>query len=266
MDKAGSEILTELQAVDGERTRRAREPALLSSVAAVKAFQHHRFGQTYADMLASPQFGPAARFFLADLYGPWDYSDRDHQFARVVPVLVRTLPKELLQTLAALARLHALSERLDSAMAQALLLDSSPSGDKAGGARGRAGSARGQELLDDIPYAAAWRKASTPEHRRLQIDLTLQVGAALERFTHMRLLRQSLRLMRAPAQAAGLGALQRFLEVGFDTFKAMNGSDAFLAAIKSREQAYAASLFAGADADADATPAGAPQTRLIDLL
>jgi hypothetical protein len=49
--------------------------------------------------------------------------------------------------------------------------------------------------------------------------------------------------MRKPAQAAGLDALQSFLEQGFDTFRAMRGAEPFLATIGEREQALAASLF-----------------------
>ena len=38
------------------------------------------------------------------------------------------------------------------------------------------------------------------------------------------MLRNSLRLMRGPAQVAGLGDLQAFLESGFETFRAMRGA------------------------------------------
>jgi hypothetical protein len=54
--------------------------------------------------------------------------------------------------------------------------------------------------------------------------------------------------MRGPAAAAGLGALQGFLERGFDTFRDMSGAEVFLSTIASRERALAARLFAGGDA------------------
>ena len=50
--------------------------------------------------------------------------------------------------------------------------------------------------------------------------------------------------MRGPARAAGLGELQIFLETGFDTFRAMNGAQEFLAIVKRREEELAAALFA----------------------
>ena len=49
--------------------------------------------------------------------------------------------------------------------------------------------------------------------------------------------------MRAPAAAAGLGDLQRFLESGFDTFAAMKGARDFVATVQTRETELAAALF-----------------------
>lgn len=190
---------------------------------ALKAFQHARFERTYADVLADRRYAAAARFFLDDLYGPTDFTDRDQQFARIVPALVRLFPGEILTTVSELANLHALSERLDSAMARQL-----PG-----------------PVVDAAAYAAAWRVVGEPGSRQQQIDLMVSVGRALDRFTRRAVLRHSLRLMRGPAAAAGLGALQQFLERGFDTFRAMGGAEEFLLLIATREQHLAAELFAG---------------------
>ena len=46
-------------------------------------------------------------------------------------------------------------------------------------------------------------------------------------------------------QAAGLNLLQRFLENGFDTFKAMRGASEFLGTIERRELAMIDALFSG---------------------
>lgn len=221
MNSTGESILQSLQQVSAERAARASEPGLAERVSAVKAFQHARFARTYADMLADARYAPAARFFLDDLYGPADFSDRDAQFARIVPALVRLFPQEIVSTVSDLAALHALSERLDSAMARV----------------------DGPVPLDADAYARAWRAVGEPDARYRQIELMVAVGGALDRYTRSLLLRQSLRVMRRPAQAAGLGALQHFLERGFDTFRAMKGALSFLDVVASRERALAASLF-----------------------
>lgn len=227
MDELSAEsLLKELRAVDAERARRAADADLGERVQALKAWQQRRFAHTYADLLAHPRYAAATRFFLQELYGPGDYRQRDAQFARVIPTLTRLFPAEVVETVARLARLHALSERLDTQMADRLL---SPA-------------------VTATEYAIAWRACGEPEARQQQIALTMAVGEALDRLTRKPLLRQSLKLMRGPAQMAGLGALQNFLETGFDTFKAMRGAAEFLSTVRQREDALAHALFR-ADAD-----------------
>lgn len=223
-------ILAHLQQVQAERAARAAEPGWGARVLAVKAYQRERFARTHADLLAQPRYADAARFFLDDLYGPQDFAERDAQFARIVPALVRLFPTDIVVTVESLAALHALSESLDSAMGRSL----------------------GDEPIDAPAYAGAWQSVGRPEDRSHQIDLVLALGRQLDRYTRNRLLRHSLRLMRAPARSAGLGALQAFLERGFDTFVGMRGAEEFLARIEGRERALLQALFAP-DAVARAT-------------
>ena len=225
MSPTGESILKCLQAVAAERALRAGDPWLAQRVTALKAFQRARFARTYADLLADRRYGKAAAFFLEDLYGPGDFTERDVQFARIVPALVRMFPREIVGTVADLASLHALSERLDTAMARLL---QSP-------------------LLDGRSYGELWCAVGDPPAREQQIALMLAVGNALDKYTRNPLLRHSLRLMRSPAKAAGMGALQQFLETGFDTFRAMGGAQDFLRIIAQRERALAALLFAGGE-------------------
>jgi hypothetical protein len=219
-------ILASLQEVAHERTGRAADPALGARVTAVKHYQQQRLRRTYADLLDSPRYHEAALFFLDELYGPEDFVQRDAQFARVVPAIVRLFPDEVIDTVAALGQLHALSERLDTQMGVALVPLCAPE-------------------VDAAAYGEAWRRVGQPAERERQIMLLLQVGRSLDRHTRSRLLRASLHMMRRPARAAGLHDLQRFLETGFDAFAAMGGAREFLQAIEDRERRLAAALFAG---------------------
>lgn len=214
-------ILARLDVVERERAARSMDPALASTVQALKSYQQRRFAGTYADLLASPRYGPAARFFLDELYGPQDFSSRDAQFARVVPAMVRLFPAEIVSTVQTLADLHALSETLDTLMARHL--------------QGR--------TIDRFGYADAWQHTGDAAQRERQIALTLVVGSNLDRLTRKPLLRGALHMMRGPARAAGLPALQAFLELGFDTFKAMGGAAEFLSTVGARERALAEALF-----------------------
>lgn len=225
MSATTASILAHLEAVEHERHTRAGSPALLARVQGLKSYQQRRFSHTYADLLSTARYGGAARFFLDELYGPNDFSQRDAQFARVVPALVRLFPREVVETVATLARLHALSERLDSVTA---------------------GKLEGA-VVDAAAYVLAWRAAGHPAEREMQIALTLSVGQSLDELTRKPLLRHSLRMMRGPARAAGLAALQTFLESGFDTFLAMRGAKEFLATVSTREHQLCAALFGSAD-------------------
>ena len=229
MKQRGDLILQHLAAVRAERTVRSRDADLAERVWQVKSYQRARFARTYADLLATPRYAGAATFFLDDLYGPGDSAERDGQFARIVPGVVRLFPDEVVCTVEALTALHALSERLDSEMA--CQLDRRP--------------------LTAAAYIVAWRKTGQAASRQQQLDLMLTVGRALDVHTRRPLLRHSLRAMRVPARAAGLSALQAFLERGFETFRDLHGAIEFLAEIDVRERNMAASLF-GLDGAADA--------------
>lgn len=239
MSPEGTAILDHLREVAHERRRRALEPELEARTRAIKDYQHRRFARTYADLLSTPRYARAARFFLDDLYGPTDFTRRDDQFARVVPALVRLFPHEIVTTVLALAELHALSERMDTQMAERL-----------DGA-----------VVDGARYLSIWQATDHAAARGRQIDLMLAVGSALDRYTRNPLLRHSLKLMRGPARAAGLDALQTFLERGFDTFREMRGAVEFLRTIAERERALAAALFA-ADAAAPVTGSAGPLGQL----
>ena len=225
MNARGAAILCHLEIVAAERRTRTADALLAERVREIKRFQHARFERSYADLLAQPRYAKSARFFLEELYGPSDFSARDGQFARVVPAMGRMFPHEIVCTVANLAELHALSEGLDTAMGRAI-----------------AAPTPVPALRADL-YGQAWRKVGRAPDRERQIVLMLAVGSDLERYTGRAILRHSLRLMRGPAIAAGLGSLQRFLETGFDTFREMRGAEVFLRTIAQRERALAAQLF-----------------------
>lgn len=210
-----------LEAVRELRSARDRDPGLAARVHRIKQYQHQRFERDYAELLSSPRYGVAARFFLDDLYGPTDFSARDAQFSRIVPTLARVLPNEVVHTVEQLIELHALSEELDQQMAQAI----------------------GAEPVDDGVYQRAWRQVGRRADRECQVRLTIDVGRALDAHTRNPLLGVTLRLMRGPARIAGLAQLQSFLESGFSAFVAMKGAHEFLDVIARNELALISKLF-----------------------
>lgn len=242
-DSLADRITEHLGTVSRMRALRDADPGLAHRVHEVKRYQAARFERSYADLLANPRYQGATRFFLQDLYGPQEFAERDSQFGRIVPALVRLFPGEIVGTVELLGRLHALTEALDDTLARQL-----------------------SHLPADAPgYARAWQATGRAPGREQQISLTLAIGTALDRYTRNRLMRTSLKLMRGPAQAAGLGDLQRFLERGFDAFGAMKGADEFLAKVGANERALVAALFAP-DAEAAAALPRAQRPPPLDQL
>jgi hypothetical protein len=217
-----------------ELLRQALEasPALRDALAQVKRVQSRRFAGTYADLLAGGPYAAAAQFFLVELYSDKDYAERDAQFARIAGAIEKLFPRQVAATAVALAQLHALTEELDQAMALAWLAQVDG------------------EASDSSRYVAAWREVGRRSDREDQLRVVLGIGQEMARLTRTAGLRMMLKMMRGPAAAAGLGALQRFLEFGFDTFAAMarrtGAVEEFLEIIRMRESALMAMLF---DAD-----------------
>jgi hypothetical protein len=204
------------------RAARLADAVLASRVTAIKRFQHARFSNDYAGLLADERYRAATQFFLEDLYSPADFTDRDTQFGRVVPAMERVFPDRIMDTVAGLAELHALTEGLDQEMARQV---------------------RTNGPVDEASYREAWRAVGCREARQRQLELLIAIGTSLEQHTRTAFLTMTLRLMRAPAKAAGLGHLQSFLERGLAAFVAMRGSQHFLDTIRTNEQRTINDLF-----------------------
>ncbi len=222
------------------RSESVANPQLGSAIAEVKLFQAQRFSKTYADILGGGTYQGAAQFFLEELYGDKDYSHRDTQFSRIAGALQKLLPQHALATAVLLAKLHAMTEELDHAMGFAWLelKNASPTnGLQPGFAK----------METTLRYLNAWRSVGRRDERRLQLTSVLDIGRNLSRLTQTPGLRLMLKMMRRPADAAGLGDLQHFLESGFDTFaqmtKTKNAAPGFLALIEQRETTLVDNLF-----------------------
>lgn len=201
----------------------------------LRAWQAARLAKTHADLLASPKFNIAATFFLSDLYGPKDFSERDTEMEKVLPIMTTMLPVSGLRTLLLAVEVDALSERFDAEMVAVL-----------GKRLDQDGLALGGMKLDGLTmddYAAAYRQVGDRDGRELQICLIGETGEALDALAHKTFAGAALKLMHGPAQLAGLGELHAFLERGFNAFRSLRRADEFLETIVQRERELMVSLF-----------------------
>jgi hypothetical protein len=225
---AQAALVRELGHVTLLHQERLANPRLARGLEKLAAWQAARLGRTYADLEAQPRYTEAVEFFETDLYGGADFARRDADVARVVPILVRTLPERVIATIAQAMELNALSQELDRALLA------------------RLPGTEGELTVAD--YCRAYRKMGNRAGRERQIALIADIGAALDRFVRMPLLRTALAMMRRPARLAGMIVLHDFLERGFLAFRTMGGATEFLATIASRETALMEAILGGDDA------------------
>lgn len=194
----------------------------------LRRWQAARLRAGFARFLDDPSRRPAAEFFLTDVYGDHDFSRRDDDIARVLPMMQRLLPTPVLGTLADAIELGLLTHAFDLRVAQRL----------------EHATVRRRKL--DAPlYAQAYRDAGLPRLRHHQIDLLASVGLGLSSALRMPGIAMLLKLSRGPARAAGLAELQGFLERGFAAFAQLGDARGFIEEIEADEREVARRLFSG---------------------
>lgn len=194
----------------------------------LRRWQAQRLERNFQRFLDDPRRRPAAHFFLTDVYGDHDFSQRNADIARVLPMMQKLLPAMLLDTVADGIELGALTQAFDLRTAEALQ-EIAPK----------------RKRLDGTLYAEAYRRVGLPRLRSRQIDLIRHVGDGLSGALRLPGVGTLLKLSRAPAKAAGLAELQGFLERGVGAFTRLDSVGGFLDEIERNERSIATRLFAG---------------------
>jgi len=213
-----------LEENEAERARLAADPARAAALARLRAWQGARLARSHADLAADPRYAAAAAFFLGELYGGEYAAPRDRDLRRAAGALERLLPAKALGVLERAIALDLATQRLDAALAAAL-----PAG----------------APITAASYAEAYRRSAPRAERVAQLKAIIAIGTVLDRLVKHASLGVLLKLARAPAHAAGLGALQDFLERGYAAFRAAGGAAEFLATIDARESQLLERLYAG---------------------
>ncbi|PKN60495.1 MAG: hypothetical protein CVU53_02825 [Deltaproteobacteria bacterium HGW-Deltaproteobacteria-11] len=216
--KHASMLLEQIQRGKAQRLKQEAEAELVSRIPLLRKWQSDRLSATYADLLANKRYRPATAFFLSDLYGPNDFSQRDDDIERLFSTLVKVLPDYLIYTAAYAAELNALSAELDFALLGMLV-----------------GELDGRDTITEEAYAEAYRRCDNYSLRKHQIALLKMMGEDLNAIVFKPFIYNTVRMLKIPARLAGFSALQNFLDRGFKAFHHMQGADEFLETIVSRE-------------------------------
>ena len=225
---AQSAKLRRRQVLDGELTPGQHMMGL---------WQTARLETTYADLAATARYAAAVEFFKTDLYGARDFSQRDSDFERIYPVMVKFLSDGALLSVITAMELQTLTQSLDLKMAEVLI--------------GELGAVpeRGAQAFTAEQYAAAYRICDNQADRIRQVELVYRAGEILDDVVKKPMIYRSVRLARKPAQMAGFGELQSFIERGFKAFRNMRGAREFIDTIRERELFIIEQIFSGEAAD-----------------
>jgi hypothetical protein len=210
----------------GARPHGPPEP-LDPALARLRAFQSARLAADYADLLESPRFGAAARYFLSEVYAARDFSQRDRDLARFHELLTRLLPAEMLALLADGVRLNRLSADLDATLLARLQADFG--------------------FPDPLPlavYDAAYRACDNRAAREEQLDLLERVLTEVGEGARLPLVGAALRLAAVPARRAGWEELHGYLWRGREAFAPLGAATGeFVGRIVGGERARLARVY-----------------------
>lgn len=192
----------------------ATQMGIMPTIHKLQHWQCERLLVTHEVLAKQPRYQKAMQFFVEELYGPKDFSQRDADIVRVVPKLAKVLPAAAMQAMNDALALNALSFDLDMNLAHAL----------------------GDTPLNNDSYAAAYREAGTLKTRTEQIEIIAHLGNQLDGVVKMRGIGMLISLARKPAKLAGLLALHEFLERGFNAFKAIGDVHSFIDPVLVKER------------------------------
>ena len=191
---------------------------LMPIIHQLQHWQCERLFVSHDDLAQQKRYQKAMAFFVDELYGPKDFSQRDADLARVIPKLAKVLPDKAMNAMDDALSLNALSFDLDMAMAQFIKTHYA------------------DETINRDIYALAYRHVGREADRVHQIDIISHLGDQLADVIKIRGIGMLISLSRSPAKLAGLLALHEFLERGFNAFKAIGDVQSFIQPVLAREK------------------------------
>ncbi len=202
----------------------AVQPLVQRRLQQLQRWQVTRLRHTYDDFSTQPRYHDALEFFVNDLYGPHDYSQRDTELSRVLRMLERLLSAQAVHTLTLALQLESLSMNLDLAMAAVL------------------------DDMDITPaiYQQAYQRVGRVADRQRQIVLIVAAGRTLDGLVRNPAIGAALWAAALPARIAGVSVLHDFLKRGYHAFSRMQGAGTLLTAIEQRETIIMNRLFSAA--------------------
>jgi hypothetical protein len=223
-----AQLLHDLEHADELKRQTVAGQSLDPQLAMLRAWQCERLSRTYADLLADPQYSPACRFFLDDIYAPRDFSQRDHDAERIHAYLSRVVPAQMLQVLTDVIELNRQTNDLDRELLHALVERLSVT-----------------DTITPQLYVEGYRLCNNYEARAHQIDLIAKLLKEVGEGAHLLVVGAAMKTLHGPAHRTGWSELYEFLERAYTAFKQMRNADKFAQTVKQREMRLLDRIFQG---------------------
>jgi hypothetical protein len=221
-------VIFDLDRESGAPPERTEAQPLDSALAWLRSWQVDRLARTYADFLADERYHSACSFFLSDIYGARDFSQRDRDFEHLYDLLSRFLPDVMLRLLQEAILLNRMTNDLDRKLLHVLE-------DQFGM----------ENALTPESYAAAYRQCNNYVERLEQIERLVAIVREIGAGARLRLVGPTLRMLRVPAHRLGWFDLYDFLGRGYQAFLPMKEVEPFAQAIDQRERRILDRIYAG---------------------
>jgi hypothetical protein len=170
----------------------------------------------FSDLHAREGYAEAIDFTISDLAGI-SISHRDSDLERAAPAITNLLPLRALETIASATEMNARILEVNIGICREL----------------QVGNVL-PEPITEKQYCIACRSASSFDECVDIVHLVSGLGRTLKTLVKVPMIGITLRAMRVPANAAGFGVLQEFLETGFLTFRKIPDIEHFLGEIEQR--------------------------------
>ncbi|MEQ3639114.1 MAG: hypothetical protein ABNH03_05080 [Alteromonas sp.] len=210
------EIIKHIHRVNAQRDL-ANKLNLMALIHQLQDWQCQRLLVSHDDLAKQQRYQKAMAFFVEELYGPKDFSQRDADLVRVIPKLAKVLPEKAMNAMNDALSLNALSFDLDMEMAQYL------------------NKHFATQQINRDSYAQAYRSVGRKDDRESQITIISHLGDQLADVIKVRGIGMLISMSRRPAKMAGLLALHEFLDRGFNAFKAIGDVQSFIQPVLERE-------------------------------
>lgn len=212
MERNINNTLIYLRSANKFRIKTNEDDVLKKNKIKLKDYQINKLKNTHSDLLNDENTSPATNFFLQEFYTYKDLTKRDEEFEKVLPMMIKIFPNKVLNMFNKAIYLDYITEELEYDLSIKL-----------------------NGKITDEKYHQLFKNKENYDRRKLQLDLVKEIGTELIYIVKLPFIYTTLKVMKKPAEIAGLTEMYNFLYNGYKIFKEMKNAEEFITKLYNRE-------------------------------